>query len=522
MFDLVVVGSGAAGCAAALAAAAEGLSVCLLEKAATLGGGTAASLGGLWVGANPLQAAAGLPDTPEDAARYLRFTAGGAAIDDNLSAYIHHAPHAIAAYLALGVNLRLLRGLPDHYFPEAPGSTCEGRMIEAAPIALAPLKDLLLPGPLGMAGIGWGDIVAWGGFGNQRNWPIHARPGLLGGGAALIGQFVTALQARSVTIRTKIRAISLRLHNNRVVGLETSSGQIISSRGVILATGGYEGNPDLVRRFEGLPEWINSFPPEVEGDAMVMATEIGAATFRLPVNNALLIGCPDPTAAEKFFSLGLRGLSYPGSIVVNDQGRRFCDESQFQDVVTALQRFDRKAHRYVNLPAFMLFDESYRARYSILGGPIGAPPPPQVVSAETLPDLAALLDIDPTGLAAEAARFNTAAATGQDPAFGRGQSSFARRTGGDPHFANPLLAPLETPPFHGLRLRIGGLASAGLLTDPVGAVRHVRGHTIPGLYAVGNAAAPTDCGIGYQAGTSLGSGITFAWLAARHAAGHNT
>jgi succinate dehydrogenase/fumarate reductase flavoprotein subunit len=525
MFDLVVVGSGAAGCAAALAAASEGLSVCLLEKANTLGGGTAASLGGLWVGANPLQAAAGISDTPEDAACYLRFTAGGAAIDDNLSAYIRHAPQAIAAYLALGVNLRLLRGLPDHYFPDAPGSTQEGRMIEAAPLALAPLKNLLLPGTLGMQGIGWGDIVAWGGFGNQRNWPAHeiqARRGLLGGGAALIGQFLTALQSHAVTIRTNVRATSLLIDNKRVVGLETSAGQIPAPRGVILASGGYEGNPDLVRRFEGLPEWINSFPPEVEGDGMVMATEIGAATFRLPVNNALLIGCPDPVAPEKFFSLGLRGLSYPGSIVVNDQGSRFCDESQFQDVVTALQRFDRTSHRYVNLPAFMLFDDRYRSRYSVLGGPIGAPPPPQVVSAETLPALAALLGIDPIGLAAEAARFNIAAADSHDPAFGRGQSSFARSTGGDPHSANPLLAPLDTPPFYGLRLRLGGLASGGLLTNATGAVRHVRGHTIPGLYACGNAAAPSDCGIGYQAGTSLGSGITFGWLAARHAAGHNT
>ncbi len=524
MFDLVVVGSGAAGCATALAAAAEGLSVCVVEKAGTIGGGTAASLGGLWVGANPLQAAAGLPDTQEAAARYLRFTAGGAAIDENFFAYIRHAPQAIAAFLALGVEFRLLRGLPDHYHPDAPGSTVEGRMIEAAPIALGalgPLADKLLPGTLGMQGIGWGDIVAWGGFGNQRNWPaaeIQARRGLLGGGAALIGQFLAALQARGVTIRTGVRAISLLLDDGRVVGIETPGGQIGASRGVVLACGGYEGSPDLVRRFEGLPEWINAFPPEVEGDGMVMATEIGAGTFHLPVNNALLVGCPDPAAPDNFFSLGLRGLSYPGSIVVNDQGRRFCDESQFQDVVTALQRFDRISHRYVNLPAFMLFDDRYRSRYSVIGGPIAAPPPPQLARADSLDTLAGLLGINPVGLADEAAGFNAAAAHGDDPAFGRGRSAFARSTGGDPHAINPLLAPLATPPYYGLRLRLGGLASGGLLTNPAGAVRHVRGHAMAGLYACGNAAAPSDCGIGYQAGTSLGSAITFGWLAARHAA----
>lgn len=528
MFDLVVVGSGAAGCAAALAAAGAGLSVCMLEKAGTLGGGTAASLGGLWVGANPLQAAAGVEDSAEATAAYLAFTAGGGAIAANMAAYVAHAPAAVAGFMALGVRLQLLRGLPDHYWPDAPGSVAEGRMIEPVPIpraALGPLAEAWRPGALGLEGIGWGDIVAWGGFGNQRHWDaaqLAARRGLLAGGPGLVGQFVAALLARGVPIRLGVRATALMVSAGRVVGVETETGPVPARRGVVLASGGYEGSPELVRRFEGLPDWINAFPPEVEGDGMTMATEIGAATFRLPVNNALLVGCPAPGAPDRFFSVGLRGLSYPGSVVVNDRGERFCDESQFQDVVSALQRFDRGRHRFTNLPAFMLFDDRYRQRYAVLGGAVGAPPPPEVTRAGSVAALAAALGIDPAGLAATLAAFNAAAETGVDPWFGRGGSAFARSTGGDPTAANPLLAPLVTPPFHGLRLRLGGLASAGLLTDAVGAVQHVRGRPIPGLYACGNTAASTDCGIGYQAGTSLGSGITFGWLAARHAAGLNS
>ena len=76
-----------------------------------------------------------------------------------------------------------------------------------------------------------------------------------------------------------------------------------------------------------------------------------------------------------FFSAGLRGLSYPHSIVVNDAGRRFCDESQFQHVVAALTRFDLKAHRHPNLPAFMLCDAQFFRRYRFGNRPIGAPVP---------------------------------------------------------------------------------------------------------------------------------------------------
>jgi 3-oxosteroid 1-dehydrogenase len=58
-----------------------------------------------------------------------------------------------------------------------------------------------------------------------------------------------------------------------------------------------------------------------------------------------------------------------------------------------------------------------------------------------------------------------------------------------------------------------------VLTDTHAAVRHVRGHTIPGLYACGNASSPADTGVGYQGGTSLGSGTIFGFLAVEHAAG---
>jgi len=528
-FDIVVVGSGAAGFAAALSAAGRGLSTCLLEKATTLGGGSASSYGSLWIANNPLSIEQGLDDSFEEATAYLNYVAGGSALAENLEAYVREGARAIESFQRLGMRFQLTIGLPDIFYPQAPGSKPDGRrLIECAPIALAELGDWaarLRPETSCPPGVSWGDAVAWGGFANERNWDqaelaSRAERRLLGAGQALIGQFLVAYLRHRGHIRLNTGAESLVSESGWVTGVQTKDGGILTARcGVVLACGGYEGNADLVARFEGLPEWMNSFVPTNEGDAIVMAGELGGATYRSAANHSLLIGCAVPGDPERFFSVAVRGLPWPGAIAVNDRGARFCDESSFQDVAMAYQRFDRARRRHVNAPAFMIFDDGFRRRYPIAGGRPGAPAPAWVVRANTLTDLAGMIGIDAPGLEETVRNFNMHAADGEDPMFGRGKSLFSRRTAGDTEAPkNAQLAPLETPPFYAIRLKMGGICSAGLLTDPHGAVRHVRGHAIPGLYACGNAAAPTDTGVGYQGGASLGSGVIFGFRAVEHAA----
>ena len=531
--DLVVVGTGAAGCAAALAGAAHGLRVVLLEKSERLGGATAGSLGGFWAPCNHLMAAAGLDDSLDAARRYMAFLSGGYALAPMTEAYLRAAPLALADFALAGVGLRLMRNLPDHYFPQGPGATADGRMVETLPIAraaIAPWGDRLEEGVYNEPGVSWGDAIAWGGLGARQRWPeaeLQARiaGGLLAAGAGLIGQFLAQLMTRGVTILAGFRADRLLMEAGRVTGLEGThdgtSMRLHARAGVVLATGGYEGSPDLVNRFEGLPDWMNIFPRSIEGDGMVMGSELGAAVWRVPNNLAMLVGYAIPAAdgGEQFFSAGLRGLSYPHSIVVNDQARRFCDESQFQHAVSALTRFDLGQHRHPNLPAWMLFDAQYFRRYSFARRPPGAPIPDWVVQADSVAALAARIGVDAGTLDASIAQFNRGAAQGEDAAFGRGTSAFARSTAGDPHAAHPNLGTLEEAPFCAVRIKLGGISAAGLLTDPDARVLHVRGQPIAGLYACGNAAAPTESGAGYQAGVSLMRGAAFGWLASRHAAG---
>jgi 3-oxosteroid 1-dehydrogenase len=512
----------------------HGLRVVLVEKADRIGGATAASLGGLWVPGNHLAAEAGLEDGVDAARRYMRFLSGGYALPAMTEAYLDAAPRALRDFAHSGVPFRLLRGLPDHYFPQAEGSAADGRMVEAAPVArdaLGEWGERLEEGVYNEAGVSWGDAIAWGGLGARQHWPedeLEARRSrrLLAAGPALVGQFLLRLMAGDVPILAGFRADRLWMEEGRVAGIEGvhrgATRRIRARRGVVLATGGYEGSPELVNRFEGLPDWMNIFPRSIEGDGLVMGSEVGAATWRVPNNLAMLVGyaipSPDAPGEQVFFSAGLRGLSYPHSIVVNDQARRFCDESQFQHVVAGLTRFDLGLHRHPNLPAWMLFDAQYLRRYSFARRPPGAPLPEWVTRADSPAELAARIGLDAAALQATLARFNAGAARGEDPEHGRGASAFARSTAGDPHAAHPNLGTLAEPPFCAVRIRLGGISAAGLLTDTSARVQHVRGRPVEGLYACGNAAAPTESGAGYQAGVSLMRGLAFGWLAARHAA----
>ncbi len=291
-FDLIVAGSGAGGLAAALTAAGRGLKVCVLEKGAQIGGGTATSYGTLWAPANSLAREAGLADSIEAGLAYARYVAGDAAFDDLLQTHVRAAPRAVDRFRELGVALQLTIGLPEIFHPTAAGSCPDGRrMVEAQPIPrseLGPWANLLRPAHYIPPGVTWGDVIAWGGFGNRMNWDPdelerRRKRGLLAAGQGLVAQLLRAGIALGVELRVECGVARLILEAGRVCGVHTTDGQTIRAhRGVVLATGGYEGNAELVRRFEGLPDWLNSFAPTNTGDGMIMATEIGAAIYRLP------------------------------------------------------------------------------------------------------------------------------------------------------------------------------------------------------------------------------------------------
>jgi hypothetical protein len=215
---------------------------------------------------------------------------------------------------------------------------------------------------------------------------------------------------------------------------------------------------------------------------------------------------------------GIVELCSPHTLVVNRAGRRFADETFFQGMVPRLRDYDALKRVYPNLPAFLIFDSQYPERYSFANRPAGSSVAASVPRADSLSALAATLGIDAAGLETTVKRFNAFAEQGIDADFHRGESQW-RLAGGGGRSGNTSLGPIERPPFYGVRLHPTNSNSTGLLTGAHGEVMHQRRRSIPGLYASGYVAAPTESGIGYQAGTLIAASMTFSYLAARHMLG---
>ena len=126
-FDVVVVGSGAAGMTAALTAEHHGLRVVVIEKTGRFGGSTARSGGGLWVPGNEVLRRAGVADTPEQARLYLAHVANGCVSAERQQALLDQGPAMLSFVRAhTPVDFAWVPGYAD-YYPEAPGGLAKGR-----------------------------------------------------------------------------------------------------------------------------------------------------------------------------------------------------------------------------------------------------------------------------------------------------------------------------------------------------------------------------------------------------------
>ena len=212
---------------------------------------------------------------------------------------------------------------------------------------------------------------------------------------------------------------------------------------------------------------------------------------------------------------------FPHAIWVNRAGQRFADESFYRDYLPKTRAWDGVTQTQPNFPPYLIFDSqlprevparhvSPGARHSRNGrGARGN-------ACASSPASSASTRQGSKRRSRASTRF---AAKGVDDDFGRGTYPWAAMMTGDSTRKNPNLGPLDKPPFYGMRLRVAsvGINCAGLKTNGDAQVMHVRGRPIPGLYAVGNSAAPLDIGAGYQSGLSNLRGLVGGYLAGRHA-----
>ena len=532
--DVVVLGSGAAGLTAALAAALAGAEVRLFEKASVLGGSSAISGGVPWVPLNHHQDAAGIADSREDALAYLASLSLDRMDPAMAEAFVDNGRDTVQ-WLEEQTELRftLLPHYPD-YHPENPGGKPDGgRSLDPGLFSyasLGPWQDKVARSKRS-AHLKITDTTLGGGTGYLDEAELQRRidNDLRGCGNALVGPLIKALLDLGVEPIVDAAATDLLVEDGRVVGvrlLVDGAEQVVRARrGVVLATGGFEWNTELVAEFLRGPMTAPTSVPSNTGDGLLMAMRAGARLANMGqawwVPAVKIPG--DVNFGQQRSNLVNRERTLPGSIMVNRAGRRFTDEAaNYNALGGAFHQMDPVAFGYANLPAWLVFDGRHAQRYGSFGTPAGQPIAEWIPRADSVRALAELVGVDPDGLEATVERWNGFVDNEQDEDFGRGDSAYDRWSGdGDFRFTKAsTLGRIDEPPFYAVPVESGTLGtSGGPRTDPQGRVLDTRLRPIPGLYAAGNvAAAPTAMAYGGAGGT-LGPILVFGRLAGQAAAG---
>jgi predicted oxidoreductase len=460
-YDVVVVGGGFAGLAAALEASAAGASVLLVEGQRALGGSSALS-GGIVMGAGTsVQKRAGIRDSADALSRdYLLFT-----------------QHSVAP----GVARRLAEGS-------------------------APAIEWLIS-----HGVEFLDELVY-----AAEEPVPRSHVTRRGGRGIVKALLAAVQ-REATIDVALgrRVDRLLTTGDRVCGVAVGDDEV-GANAVVLATGGFGANRSLWSRLPTLTDsheaaWYVG-APGAQGDHLRMAMQVGAGV--VGYGRGLTLATPG-------FAASRLEVYFPGWLVIVDRaGRRQVDESTSYAVMELAHRrhgplfavFDESA-RLAARP-----DQAPRYKQTIPGMPttgvesnwttpvidemVGAG---RIKRANTLAELGPLMGVDGPGLDASLNRYNYGAARGLDPDFAK-----------DAKFLDPV----QTAPFYGCALSLGILAltGEGLAIDADAHVLDRAGAAVPGLYAAGECAGGVlgDAYVG--SGNSIAACLVFGRTAGLHAA----
>jgi 3-oxosteroid 1-dehydrogenase len=548
-YDVVVVGSGAAGMTAALAANHAGLRTLIVEKASHWGGSTARSGGGVWIPNNEVLVADGVPDTPQDARAYLHDIVGDAVPAERIDTYLDRGPEALSFLLQNSpLRMQWVPGYSD-YYPEAPGGRVGGRSVEPVPYNGKQLGAELAriepdygkaPGNIAVtqADYRWLNMMLRHPRGPLRVmrvglrwvWAMLTGKRLLVRGQAMAAMLRKGVLDAGIPLFLETPLVELVCEDGRVTGVQVLHDgvqrQIRALRGVVLGSGGFEHNAQMRAKYQRQPigtEWTVGAPANT-GDGITAGAKLGAA---LDLMDDAWWGPSIPLSGGPWFCLAERTL--PGGIMINDRGQRFMNEAL--PYVEAVHRmyggeYGRGDGPAENVPCWMIIDTQYRNRYPFAGLVPRQPFPGRwykagaLVRADTLPDLAQRIGVPAEALVETVDRFNAFARAGKDEDFGRGESGYDRYYGDPTVKPNPCLAPLERGPYYAVTMVPGDLGTkGGLRTDVHARVLREDGAVIGGLYAAGNASAPVMGHTYAGPGATIGPAITFGYLAARHVAG---
>jgi succinate dehydrogenase/fumarate reductase flavoprotein subunit len=342
-------------------------------------------------------------------------------------------------------------------------------------------------------------------------------------GNALAARLLLSARKLGIPIHLGTPASELLVENQQVKGVLAGSRRIRARRGVVIATGGFPGNPELrARHMPHADQHWTVAPSENIGDGIALAEGVGAQMAKHNAHNGFwtpvsLVERKD--GSTSVFPHLITERAKPGVIAVDAHGKRFVDEAcSYHDFVNAM-------HAGSVIPAFLIFDRRALQRYGV-GHARPWPFPKRqlirsgyLVKAGTLAGLAETLGLPKDTFEKSVARYNSYARKGEDPDFGKGSSAYGRYLGDPDQKPNPCLAPIENAPFYAVRVFPGSIGtSRGLVTNASAEVLGRNGQPIEGLYACGNDMNSIMGGHYPGPGITLGPALTFGYIAAMHMA----
>ena len=456
--EIVVVGAGGAGMIAALQAVENGAeSVIIVEKSWLAGGNTIRSTGGMNAAVTPNQdnyefkANAGVEKTLNTAEKSWA---------DNAD--------VMALYTVVKAQYDAYKANPEGYF-----DSVELMMLDTL-IGGNGINDMELVHTLAKNsadGIAWlknaqgADLIEVGAFGGASVNRIHKPVNAEGKTVSVGGYLVPVLEANckandKITMLFETKATEIIMANGAAAGIvvtDANGSYKINAEAVVLASGGFGANNDMVASFQpSFDGYITTNDPNITGDGIVMAQAVGAATVDMEQIQL------HPTVYQKTAALITEGLRGDGAILVNKEGLRFFDEVSTRDKVSAAE------FAQTDGVAYLIVDQAMVDKSAVIAGYINKG---MTTTGATYEELATATGItDPAAFAATMAKWNACVEAGKDEEFGR--TSFANK--------------LEKAPFYAIEVGPGvHHTMGGLKINSNAEVLDAKGAAIAGLYAAG-------------------------------------
>ena len=486
--DVVVIGAGGAGMTAAITAADAGQKVIILESQAMVGGNSVRSTGGMnaaktvYQDENAFDQAAGVEKTLKTAEETYADNAAITALAETVAAqWAAYQANPTGYFDSVELmELDTLIGGKGVNAPELVKTMCENT---AAAIDWLDANGITLH-----------NVSSFGGASVKR---IH-RPVNDEGKVVSVGAYVIPLMEKNcadrgieILLNTPANAI-LTDASGAAVGVsgtdKNGNTVIVNAKSVILATGGFGANLDMVVQYKPeLEGFMTTNAAGIQGQGIEMATAVGADTVDMEQIQI------HPTVEANTASLITEGLRGDGAILVNANGERFVDEVGTRDVVSAAEIAQPGSY------SWLIVDQAMADASSVIQGYITKG---FTTSGETYEELAAAIGVDPVAFDKTMETWNGYVEAKNDPDFGRTS------------FANPL----NNGPYYAIKVTAGvHHTMGGVVINSATEVLKADGTAIPGLFAAGEVTGGVH-GANRLGGTAVADFVVFGRIAGESAA----